>query len=241
MNTLENQTNRIDFNSAVDFIIIFPSCTFEYINEAFRMESDQRVIIRFLHNEGADAHDIRQKLQAQFAQDACALRTVWFWIDEVLCDRQDLHDENCIGRSSLDDFDAKILDILDKSPFESARSISDTICVGLAIVLRWLHDSIGFRSFHLHRMPHVLTIRLREKQMEYKQAMLPFLHAAERDDWHHLVTGNELRFFLDASPHCMWTLSRDDVTTKLRHDIQSTNSCSRSYGIRTASMLSTSS
>jgi hypothetical protein len=30
-----------------------------------------------------------------------------------------------------------------------------------------------------------------EKQKEHARAMLPFLHAAERDDWHHLVTGDE--------------------------------------------------
>jgi hypothetical protein len=58
MNLLENQINRIGFNSAVDSIIISPSCTFKYVNEMFRMEYDQRVIIRFVHNEGADAHDI---------------------------------------------------------------------------------------------------------------------------------------------------------------------------------------
>jgi hypothetical protein len=32
---------------------------------------------------------------------------------------------------------------------------------------------------------------LREKRMEYAQAMLPVGHAAERDNWHHLVTGDE--------------------------------------------------
>jgi hypothetical protein len=32
---------------------------------------------------------------------------------------------------------------------------------------------------------------LHEKEKEYAQAMLPFLHVAERDGWHHLVTGNE--------------------------------------------------
>jgi hypothetical protein len=27
--------------------------------------------------------------------------------------------------------------------------------------------------------------------------MLPFLHAAERDGWHHLVTGDESWFFFN--------------------------------------------
>jgi hypothetical protein len=53
--------------------------------------------------------------------------------------------------------------------------------------------------------------------------MLPFLHAAERDDWHHLVTGDESWFFFNISPRRMWTLSRDSVVTKLRLDIRSKN------------------
>jgi hypothetical protein len=51
--------------------------------------------------------------------------------------------------------------------------------------------------------------------------MLPFLYAAQRDGWHHLVTGYESWFFFDTSPRRMWTLSRDDVATKPRQQIQS--------------------
>jgi hypothetical protein len=46
-------------------------------------------------------------------------------------------------------------------------------------------------------------------------------------------------FFYNISLCRMWMLSRDDVVTKPRHDIQSKNSCLQSYGIPAASMLST--
>jgi hypothetical protein len=58
---LESQTDRIGFNSTIDSRIIFSSCTFKYANETFRMEYDRRVIIRFLHNEDADADNITQR------------------------------------------------------------------------------------------------------------------------------------------------------------------------------------
>jgi hypothetical protein len=106
-------------------------------------------------------------------------------------------------------------------------------------VLRHLHDSIGFKSFHLHWVPHLLTDDLREKWKEHARAMLPFLYAAEHDGWHHLVTGDESWFFFNTSPRRMWILSKDDVVTKSRLDIQSKKSCFQSYGIRAASMLST--
>jgi hypothetical protein len=57
------------------------------------MEYDQRVIIRFRYNEQTDAHDIIQKPQEQFAQDAYVLRTVQFWTGEIRRGRQGLHDE----------------------------------------------------------------------------------------------------------------------------------------------------
>jgi hypothetical protein len=50
--------------------------------------------------------------------------------------------------------------------------------------------------------------------------MLPFLYAAQRDGWHHLVTGDESWFFFSTSPRRMWTLSRDDVAIRPRLDIQ---------------------
>jgi hypothetical protein len=56
---------------------------------------------------------------------------------------------------------------------------------------------------------------------EYAKAMLPFLHVAERDGWHHLITSDESRFFLNTSPRCTWTLSRDNMVTRPRFDIQS--------------------
>jgi hypothetical protein len=116
------------------------------------MEYNQRVIIKFLWNEGVDTRDIADKLQAQFGEHVCQLRTIRFWIAEARLGRQDLHDEIHAGRSPFDDLDAKILAILDKSPFEfeSADSIAERLLVVHPTVLRHLHDSIGFKSFHLH-------------------------------------------------------------------------------------------
>jgi hypothetical protein len=155
------------------------------------MEYDQRLIIKFLGNERADARDIATRLQAQFTEHADQLQTAQFWITEIWLDRQDLHDEICTGRHPLDDLDAKILAILDKFPFKSAHSIAERLPVAYSTVLWYLLDSIGFKSFHLHWVPHILTNDLHKKRKEHARAMLPFLHVVERDDWHHLVTCDE--------------------------------------------------
>jgi hypothetical protein len=203
------------------------------------IEYDQRVIIRFLWNEGIDANQITARLQEQFNKHAYKLRTVWFWIAEVWFGCQDNHDEIRAGKSPLDDLDAKILAILDKSPFESACSISERLRIGNAIVFEYLLVSIGLKSFHLRWIPHLLTDDLHSKRQDHASAMLPFLYAAKRDGWHHLVTGDESWFYFNTLPCRMWTLSRDDVATKSRLHVQSKNSCLQSYEISAASMLST--
>jgi hypothetical protein len=194
---------------------------FKSIKGTLQMKCDQRVIITFLLNERADARDITDRLQAQFGEHAYKVRTIQFWIAEAWLGRQDFHDEIHAGRLPLDDFDVKIMAILDKSPFESARSIAETFHVAHSTVLPHLHDFIDFRSFHLHWVPHLLMHDLREKRKEYAKAMLPFLYATEHDGWHYLMTCDESWFFLNSSPRRIWTLSRDDVITKPRFDIQS--------------------
>jgi hypothetical protein len=47
------------------------------------MEYDQRMIIKFLLNEGADARDIVDRLQTQFGEHPYKLRAVRFWIPDV--------------------------------------------------------------------------------------------------------------------------------------------------------------
>jgi hypothetical protein len=58
---------------------------------------------------------------------------IQFWIGEVRRGYQDFHDENHMRRFPLDNFDTKILVILNKSPFQSIRSIAETFHVSLTI------------------------------------------------------------------------------------------------------------
>jgi hypothetical protein len=130
----------------------------------FGMDHDQRVLIKFVWNDGADARQIAARLQAQFVEHACQLGTVQFWIAEIRRGRQYLHDEIRSARAPLDNLDSKILAILDKSPFESAHSMSDRLLLAYSTVLQYLHKSFGFKSFHLHWVPHLLTSDLRKNE-----------------------------------------------------------------------------
>jgi hypothetical protein len=89
-------------------------------------------------------------LQAPFGEYVHQLRTIRFWIAEVRLGGHDLHDEIRIGRPPLDNFDAQTLRMLEKSSFESAHSIAQTLSVAHSTVLLHLPGSMEARSFHLH-------------------------------------------------------------------------------------------
>jgi hypothetical protein len=90
------------------------------------------------------------RLQAQFVEHPYKFQTIQFWITEIQLDRQNLHDDIRIGRLLIDNLDVKILAILDKSLFESTRSIAETLHVAHLTALLHLHDLMGFRSFYLY-------------------------------------------------------------------------------------------
>jgi hypothetical protein len=96
------------------------------------------------------AHEISHIFQVQFAEHGYILRRVRFLITEVRLGRQDFHDEIRTGRSPLDDLDAYILTVFNKSHFESTHSIADTLRVADLTMFLRSHDFIDFRSFHLH-------------------------------------------------------------------------------------------
>jgi hypothetical protein len=95
------------------------------------------------------------------------------------------------GRLLPDDLDNKILIIFDKSRFELIYSIAKTLGIAHSTMLLLLSNYICFRSFFLHWALHLLMHTFCEKRKEYAKEMLSFLHVAECDNWHHLLTGDE--------------------------------------------------
>jgi hypothetical protein len=83
------------------------------------MESDQRVIIRFLCKQGIPAEDIHPRFEAQFGEDTYGPRRVRQWCQYVWQGREDLHDEVRLGRPPIEFLDIRILALLDQEHFHS--------------------------------------------------------------------------------------------------------------------------
>jgi hypothetical protein len=91
------------------------------------MECEQRLIMKFLFNDSLDAHQITEKLSAQFNEDAYSLRTVHFWVGALRRGRQDLHDAHRSGRRPDEHLATRIPEWVDENPSESAESLAETL------------------------------------------------------------------------------------------------------------------
>jgi hypothetical protein len=134
--------------------------------------------------------------------------------------REDLHDAQRSGRRPIESLTAQIKVLVYENCFVSARLIAETLQVSHSTVLKHLHEDLGLQSFHLRWVPHLSTPELKEQQHTYATEMIAVLLLAQKDDWHHLVTGDEFWFFLAYSPCRMWTLTRDDMASKPRRETQ---------------------
>jgi hypothetical protein len=80
--------------------------------------------------------------------------------------------------------------LFDEDCFTPAQSIAETLQMSHSMVLRHLHEDFAFQSFHLRRVPHLLTHELKEQRHAYAIEMIVVLLSAEKDGYHHLVTGD---------------------------------------------------
>jgi hypothetical protein len=184
------------------------------------MEYEQRLILKFVFNDGLDMHQITEKLSAQFNEDAYSLRTVESWVGELRRGRSDFHNAPRSGGPLDEHLATRILELLRENPFESIRSRAETLQVSQSAVLQHPHKDLHYKSFYLRWVPQLLTPELRERRCRYASEMTPLLIAAARDEWHYLVMGDESSFFWTYSHRRMWTLTTDDVAIKPKKNIQ---------------------
>jgi hypothetical protein len=60
-------------------------------------------------------------------------------------------------------------------------SAAETLQVSHSIVFEYLHEDLGFQSFHLQWVPHLLTFELKEQRRNYAIEMMAVLLSAQKD------------------------------------------------------------
>jgi hypothetical protein len=72
-------------------------------------EFGQQYVMKFLWKEGCLAKNIHDRVQAINGDAAYAFSSVYFWIKEFKCVREDIVDQPRSGRLPIDNLDADIL------------------------------------------------------------------------------------------------------------------------------------
>jgi transposase len=127
-------------------------------------KTEQRVIIKFLSSEGADAIEIHDRLLRAFQQDAYTISSVYEWIRAFKMGRTSVADEHRAGRPRLDHIDCKILPLFKRNESHSVRSLAQELNVSLSTVHAPLTDVLGFSLRHKRWVPDLLTDELKAKR-----------------------------------------------------------------------------
>jgi hypothetical protein len=151
----------------------------EKLKSASPMKVEQRCIIKFLHLKGLKLGDIVVELSTLYGEDASTRSSIKYWLHQVNLGRTDLTTQRVGGRSSLDDTDAEILSVLRISPFSWVPTIADSLGIPASTVYLHLVEKIGFKTYFLRWVPHMLTEECGRKESNSRGNDLSSLKANE--------------------------------------------------------------
>jgi hypothetical protein len=141
-----------------------------------------------------------------------------------------LDDEPQSGRPPSHCSDIQIPSSLEKQPFHSAYSLAEILDVSHTTILKYLRDSLGMKLFHLRWIPNQLTEQLRASRIQKCQELLPLLEGIKANKFGNIRTGDESWLMLGYQHTVKWSLSREDISERVRQQIGTENLYSLLFG-----------
>jgi hypothetical protein len=141
-----------------------------------------------------------------------------------------LDDDPRSGRPPIDFFDIQILSSLEKEPFHSPYSLAEILDVSHTTILNYLSDSLGMKLFHLRWIPNQLTEQLRAGRIQKCQELVPVPERMDANKFRNILTGDESWFMLEYQHAVKSSLSREDVSERVRQQIGTKKLCSLLFG-----------
>jgi hypothetical protein len=147
------------------------------------------------------------------------VRSVQYWCQYIQQGRELLDDEPQTGRPPIDFLDIQTLSSLEKQPFQSADSLAEILDVSHKMILNQLRNSLGIKLVHLRWIPDQLTEQLCASRIQKCQELLPLPEKMEANKFRNILTGDERRFMFEYQHAVKWSLSREDVSERVRQQI----------------------
>jgi hypothetical protein len=119
---------------------------------------------------------------------------------------------------------------LEKQPFHSAYSLAEILDGSHMTILNHLRDLLGMKLFHLRWIGNRLTEQLRTSKIQKCQELPPLLERMEANKFRNILTDDERWFMFQYQHTAKWSLSREDVSERVRQQIGTTNLYSLLFG-----------
>jgi hypothetical protein len=156
-----------------------------------QMEIEQGYVVSYLHRKGMKLPAIIAERATVSHEDPFDENRVKYWLDETKIHRCDPSDRPSSVRLSLEDIDARILQVLEAEPWSSVRTIAEFLKIPASTMHFHLTTSLKIKSRHFKWVPHFLDDDLRAKRLEGVQQLLDVLQAQKRCHFRDLITGDE--------------------------------------------------
>jgi transposase len=151
-----------------------------FYNIRLELQIEQRYVVSYLHCKGMKLPAIVAELAAVQHEDAFGQNRVKYWRHEMKLHGSDLSDRPRSGRASLEDIDARILQVLETEPWSLVQIIAEFLKIPASAVHLHLITSLNMKGRHFKWVPHFLDDYLRAKRLEGARQLLGVLQAQDR-------------------------------------------------------------
>ena len=119
-------------------------------------KDEQKGIIHYLSLKHYTVDQIHQELQKVAEEDAYSISEIYYWINEIKNGRKDLANIKPTWRQLDPTIRSDIKEYIEEHPSFSAREIAKGTKHLLTTVCKVLHQEMGYKYLHLHKVPYVL-------------------------------------------------------------------------------------
>jgi hypothetical protein len=106
-----------------------------------------------------------------------------------------------------------------KQPFHPSYSFAEILDFSHTTILNHLRDSLRTKLFRLRWVSNQLMEQFRASTIHKCQELLPLLERREANKFRNILTGDESWFMLECQHVVKWSLSREDVSERVRQQI----------------------
>ena len=167
------------------------------------MNDEFRYVVHYCYLRGMNSNQILEEMQGAYGDQAPSRSFVFKWIKLFKEGKNNIDDQLRSGRPIHIKDEDKILEILNREPFSSARDISESSKIHYSTVCFKLNKVMGFKLVSFRYVPHELTAEQKLNRVKMAKDILKTLELGPII-WNRLITGDESWIYWNNSHTKQW-------------------------------------